>query len=39
MKQESDHSFLLWSVVIVIIGLAAIAYLNRHGFNRHLGVI
>ena len=26
MKQESDHSPLLWSVVIAIFGLAAIAF-------------
>ena len=29
MKQESDHSPLLWSVVIAIFGLAAIAFYYR----------
>lgn len=29
MKQESDHSPLLWSVVIAIFGLATIAFYYR----------
>jgi hypothetical protein len=34
MKQESDHSPLLWSVVIAIFGLATIAFLLSPGMRK-----